>query len=263
MAVLLTIDSVDPAGGSLRLRVLAIPGPQLPADGATLFTSLGAVPAIVVKPNQIDQERPAVDSFDSGDVADYPFDVYRNTIQMVAVKGTDTTLGNVSQRKVLPVHIEGASAAAGVSVAATATLKNGEFIEVHLTIRRTVAVRGWALALMAIYWAIAILAAGATYIVVRGRRAWESRHLAWFSALLFALVSLREPPRAPRRSAPSSTSMRSSSRSASSHYVWLSSWSCISRDPVSGWASERTRARRVITRRTFGLRDRAPGRLRR
>jgi len=45
--------------------------------------------------------------------------------------------------------------------------------------------------MMAIYWALAILAACITYMVVRRRRPMETRLLAWLSAMVFALVALR------------------------------------------------------------------------
>jgi hypothetical protein len=47
------------------------------------------------------------------------------------------------------------------------------------------------LAMMAIYWALALGAAAVTYLVVSGRRPWETRLLAWLGAVVFALISFR------------------------------------------------------------------------
>ena len=152
-----------------------------------MFSSIGSVPSLVVRPNQIDQERTAIISFERGAVSDYPFDSYRVTVDLIALSGTDTSLTKVN-RTVLPLEIEGSSVAAGTIVTATTHTRGDGVLSTTLTVRRSLVSRGWALAMMAIYWALAILAASITYMVVRRRRPMETRLLAWLSAMVFALV---------------------------------------------------------------------------
>jgi hypothetical protein len=190
VALLLTVDSLDATTGGIRARLQAGPGTALPPEGATVFSSIGSVPSLVVRPNQIDQERTAIISFERGAVSDYPFDSYRVTVDLIALSGTDTSLTKVN-RTVLPLEIEGSSVAAGTIVTATTHTRGDGVLSTTLTVRRSLVSRGWALAMMAIYWALAILAASITYMVVRRRRPMETRLLAWLSAMVFALVALR------------------------------------------------------------------------
>jgi hypothetical protein len=189
--LLLTVDSLAAAGGGVQTRLLAVPGTALPAEGATVFNSIGSVPTFVVRPKQIDQERTAFLSFERGAVSDYPFDSYRVSIELVALAGTDTSLAHVATRTVLPIRVQGSSVAAGTIVTATTHVDHQGVLNLTLTVSRSLVSRGWVLAMMAIYWALAILAACITYMVVRRKRPMETRLLAWLSAMVFALVALR------------------------------------------------------------------------
>jgi hypothetical protein len=189
--MLLTVDSLAAAGGGIQARLLAVSGDSIPAEGATVFNSIGSIPTLVVRPKQIDQERTAFLAFQQGAVSDYPFDSYRVTIELVALAGTDTSLADATKRTVLPIRIQGSSVAAGTIVTATSKREPNGSLTVNLTVRRSLVSRGWTLAMMAIYWALAILAACITYMVVRRRRPMETRLLAWLSAMVFALVALR------------------------------------------------------------------------
>ncbi len=191
VGVLLTIDSLEDTAGGVQARLMAVPGSALAAPGATLFSSLGSAPVQVVRPNQIGQERTVSLPFASGQVADYPFDSYRVPVHLIALVGTGTGLAGVTSRKVLPLEIEGTNNAAGTVVVATSRTDRDGVLIVSLSIRRSLASRGWVLAMMAIYWALAILAAAITYLVLRGRRPFETRMLAWLSALVFALIAFR------------------------------------------------------------------------
>ncbi len=189
--LLLTVDSLASAGGGIQARLIAVPGPAIPPEGATVFNSVGSIPTLVIRPNQIDQERTAFLSFERGAVSDYPFDSYRVSIDLVALAGTDTSLGEAAKRKVLPLGVEGSSVAAGTIVTATSKGDSTGTLNLTLAVSRSLVSRGWVLAMMAIYWALAILAATITYMVVRRRRPMETRLLAWLSAMVFALVALR------------------------------------------------------------------------
>jgi cytochrome bd-type quinol oxidase subunit 1 len=189
--LLLTVDSLAAAGGGIQTRLIAVPGEALPAQGATVFNSVGSIPTLVIRPKQIDQERTAFLAFQRGAVSDYPFDSYRVTVELVALAGTDTSLAEATKRTVLPIRIEGSSVAAGTIVTATSKREPNGSLTVNLNVSRSLVSRGWTLAMMAIYWALAILAACITFMVVRRRRPMETRLLAWLSAMVFALVALR------------------------------------------------------------------------
>jgi hypothetical protein len=189
--LLLTVDSLAAAGGGVQARLIAVPGTALPAEGATVFNSIGSIPTLVVRPKQIDQERTAFLTFERGAVSDYPFDSYRVAVDLIALAGTDTSLAQAETRKVLPLRVEGSSVAAGTIVTATTHVDGHGVLGINLTVSRSLVSRGWVLAMMAIYWALAILAACITYMIVRRRRPMETRMLAWLSAMVFALVALR------------------------------------------------------------------------
>jgi hypothetical protein len=186
----LTVDSLAASTGGIQARLQAGPETALPPEGATVFSSIGSAPSLVVRPNQIDQERTVFLSFERGAVSDYPFDSYRVAVDLIALNGTDTSLTTVN-RKVLPLKIEGSSVAAGTIVTATTHTGSDGVLSVTLTVSRSLVSRAWVLAMMAIYWALAILAGTITYMVVRRRRPMETRLLAWLSAMVFALVALR------------------------------------------------------------------------
>ncbi len=186
----LTVDSLAAATGGVQARLQAGPGDALPPEGATVFSSIGSTPSLVVRPNQIDQERTVFLSFERGAVSDYPFDSYRVSVDLIALNGIDTSLTTVN-RKVLPLKIEGSSVAAGTIVTASTHTGSDGVLSITLTVSRSLVSRGWTLAMMAIYWALAILAGSITYMVVRRRRPMETRLLAWLSAMVFALVALR------------------------------------------------------------------------
>ena len=124
-------------------------------------------------------------------MSNYPFDSYRVAVHLTALAGTDTSVSAAKTRRVLPREIEGENTAAGTVVAATTQVDKDKVITVTLTVRRSLVTGGWVLAMMAIYWALAILAAGITYLVLKGRRPMETRLLAWLSALVFALIAFR------------------------------------------------------------------------
>ncbi|MHB1518824.1 MAG: DUF4436 family protein [Acidimicrobiales bacterium] len=191
LEVQMVVDSLQAVSGGIDARLMVIPGDALPPEGATLFTSIGSSPTLVVRPGQLDQERTVFLSFDSGDVVDYPFDAYRTTEQMIAVAGTDTSFAHLTNRHVLPLRIEGTNSAAGSVVTATSSTAPDEVLSVTISVRRTTVSRGWVLAMMAIYWGLALLAASITFLVIRRRRPMETRLLAWLSAMVFALIAFR------------------------------------------------------------------------
>ena len=175
----------------MRVRLLSSPGERLPPDGALLLTSVGQIPSIVVAPNRLSQEQSATVLFQSGDVIDYPFETYKDTIQLLALEGTDPNIPENTTRPRLEIAALTLSNTAGFSIAPSGHVGNDGVTNIDFVIRRSVGTRGWVLAMMAIYWALALGVAAVTALVIRRRRAWETRLLAWLGAVLFALVTFR------------------------------------------------------------------------
>jgi hypothetical protein len=189
--VILTVDSVDATSGSMRMRLLAAPGEHLPPDGALLLTSVGQIPSIVLAPNRLNQEQSATVLFQQGDVVDYPFETYKATVQLLAIQGTDANVPQNTTRTRLEISGVFATNAAGFSITPQSHIGKDGVANVNFVIRRTLGTRGWVLAMMAIYWALALGAAAVTAVVIRRKRMWETRLLAWLGAVLFALVAFR------------------------------------------------------------------------
>jgi len=187
----LTLDSINATTGSAEVRMVAVPGPEIPPEGAVVFSSLAAQPTIVIHPNQLSSEVTAVLSFSQGNVADYPFERYQLPISFVVLSGTDPSLSTEGNRRTLPFDIQGRNDVAGVTVDAThQTTGNGQ-VDVLMHISRTSSIKGWVVAMMGIYWVLALGAAAIAVSVIAGLRPFETRLLAWLSALLFALISFR------------------------------------------------------------------------
>jgi hypothetical protein len=189
--LILTVDSIDATSGSMRMRLLAAPGAHLPPEGALLLTSVGQIPSIVVAPNRLNQEQGATVLFQRGDVVDYPFETYKATVQLLAFQGTDPNIAQNTTRPRVAISGVFATNAAGFSITPQSHIGQDDVASVNFVIRRTLGTRGWVLAMMAIYWALALGVAAVTALVVRRQRMWESRLLAWLGALLFAVVTFR------------------------------------------------------------------------
>jgi len=187
----LTVDSINATTGSAEVRLVAIPGPAIPPEGAVVFSSLAAQPTIVIHPHQLNSEVTAVLSFSEGTVTDYPFEHYQLPVSFVVLSGTDPSLSNEAGRRSLPFGIQGTNDAAGITVTATHETTGDGQLDLLLHLSRTFSTRGWVVAMMAIYWVLALGAAAIAVSVVVGLRPFETRLLAWLSALLFALISFR------------------------------------------------------------------------
>lgn len=191
-AALLTmsVDSVDAALGQLQGRVVLEAGPALPPEGARLFTNVSAVPSVELRPDQLSPETTLKLDADAGDVSAYPFDSYRADLQLVLVQGADATPADIGVRPTLPLTVRGVASAPGFEVADRSAERDGVgTVSVEVTRNRNVV--AWAVAMMVLFWLLALCAVGVTYLVVSGRRDWESRHLAWLGAMIFALAAFR------------------------------------------------------------------------
>lgn len=109
----------------------------------------------------------------------------------LALEGTDPTVSENTTRPTLAINVDGVTNAAGLVVHGAPRAESDGVVSVHYVIRRTLGARGWVLAMMAIYWALTLGAAAVTALVIRRKRMWEGRMLAWLGAMLFALVTFR------------------------------------------------------------------------
>lgn len=191
-AIILTvsIDSIDPASGLMKVRLSAIPGARFPDSGAELFTSLGALPSLSVSNDNITPETSADLPFLAGDIADYPFDRYRAQVEFLVVEGAGSTLVDAVQKPPLPFALVGIDNAAGFSTAGS-TDSEGSVVTFDMATERKDSAVWWASAMMAIYWLLAASVVAVTLAVVLGSRLWETRHLAWLGAMIFALAGFR------------------------------------------------------------------------
>lgn len=190
VGLLLTVDAVEAASGTASVRLQPAADATLPAEGATVFTSIGSLPSLVVKPGVVDKEQTATVPLDSGQITNYPFDRYTLTVEVTVRQGANPSLVGLDQRRALPVSIEGRNAADTFNASATSRTEDG-VARVVITLWRTPVSRAWVVAMMAIMWALALGVAVVTVLIVRRRRAWESRHLAWLGAMMFALITFR------------------------------------------------------------------------
>jgi hypothetical protein len=172
-------------------------GDHIPADGAVVFSSLPSAPVIVVRPGQINPEVTATVPFSSGNLADYPFDTYHAPVTLLVLGGSDTTILNGSTRSRLPYEIIAVSDVAGFTATGTISPASGTTQQTRgakvmgLSLTRTFSTKGWVVAMMAAYWALALVSAAVAIAIVSRRRPFDPRILAFFGALLFALITFR------------------------------------------------------------------------
>jgi Domain of unknown function (DUF4436) len=185
-----TIEAINASSGFASLRLSARQGPAMPKEGVVIFSSLGDAPAIVVRPDQLVADTPAQVPFSSGSVADYPFEKYELTMAFVVFAGTETSLPNTEHATGLPFHLVGVDDAAGIDATASHKVEDQQ-VNFVMTLTRAASTTGWVLAMMAIYWLLALGALAVTLSIVAKLRPFETRQLAWLSALLFALVTFR------------------------------------------------------------------------
>ncbi len=185
----MTVDSIDAPRSTMKVRLHAIPGPKVPDEGVTVFTSIGGAPQLRVGTDKLAPETTTEIEFDRGEVSDYPFDRYHADVIIVAVRGADTKIDDAEHSQQVPVAIQGFVTATGFDVRADA--EGTEAVQVSFDVNRTGGSRGWAVAMMVIYWSLAAAAFAVMVVTLLGERVWETRHLAWLGSMIFALVAFR------------------------------------------------------------------------
>lgn len=188
--LMLTLESIHSTTGTIHVGLDANPGARLPPGGAVVLTSLGSIPALPVPPSGVTREQEATLLFQSGDVSNYPFEDYGITFHLVAFDGTDPAIPAAGRPRVV-LDIVGVSNLANFNTTAQERIEKDGTTTIILQVRRTVGTRGWVLAMMGIYWVVALGAAAMTVLVVTRKRQWETGMLAWLGALIFAFFAFR------------------------------------------------------------------------
>lgn len=189
--VYLATTGFDPARGAVQARVRVDTGPAVPAEGVYLTSDAAGLESVRVRKDQPVPEASVSIDTEAGSIADYPFDRYLATARIKAVQGADTTPATLEAATPAPISVFGAATATGVDITAHGTETGVGEGTITLEVQRSLAVRAWIVAMMAIDWLLAAAAVAVVVAVVLGHRSWESRHLAWLGAMLFALIAFR------------------------------------------------------------------------
>lgn len=190
VSVRLSIDNVDANRGLMTGRLRVAPGPDIPPSGATLLTNLDGVAAVRVRPGDAAVNQLVTLDFTSGSIANYPFDEYATPVRVRVVEGADAAPSDAEAATPLPVKLA-AVATPGLFEFGADVTRPGDALIVDISLQRTRSAFWWAVAMMGLYWLLAAAAIGVTLAVVLGARPWETRHLAWLGAMVFALAAFR------------------------------------------------------------------------
>lgn len=197
VVVRIVIEDVDGTHGTMKVRLIAGPGTaEVPAEGYTVLTEIDGVEPIRVQPDTITSTQADGDlRFDEGNVSGYPFDRYAGSFAIVAVRGSPSTIEDVVAGQVVPVSITMIDGSSGYEVAARVedpfAGTDPFFVDIVYDIDRSTPVVAWASIMMAIYWLLTATIVAVVLAVVLGYREWETRHLAWLAAMIFAFTSFR------------------------------------------------------------------------
>ena len=189
VGVRLTLDTLDATRGVLRVRV-NISSQNLPEEGATLFTDLPGLTAVSLPVDSVSADKVSEVLVDAGDIADYPYDSYSHAFQFLAVPGRNAALPTTVPERVLPLALELVNALPGFSGEARVDDHDGITTMTTELPRQTASVV-WASGMIGIYWLLAICAFAVMLATVLGLRTFETRHLAWLVAMIFAFSAFR------------------------------------------------------------------------
>ncbi len=188
----LALENMDANRGTIKLRLTVHSGSRpVPPQGASLLTSVAGLGPVTLPLSELTAESSTEMLLDMGDLSDYPFDEYEVNLAMALVEGTGITDDtDPTSLHYLPVSLVATSMLSGFDASAEAK-PSAEISEVRFTMQRPVPTVVWAVAMMVIYWLLAIGAAGVVIATVLRLRPFETRHLAWLTALLFAFAAFR------------------------------------------------------------------------
>lgn len=194
IALGITLDSFDPVKGIISVSVQAAADTSaIDGRGITVFTDISGVEQIHLPESNFAAPETGEIRVDSADLVSYPFDEYDIDVTAAAYVGEPTLSLNADPSDLgeqVPIDIQVVSMLgtfrADASVSETAGVPT---VEVDLYRPKTT--RVWASAMMAIYWGLAIAAVAVVVATMAGLLLFETRHLAWLTAMIFAFAAFR------------------------------------------------------------------------
>lgn len=195
--VRIVIEDIDATRGTMKVTVAAVPsGDEVPPEGYSVLTDLEGLDPLRLQADALNAtEGEGEARFASGSVSGYPFDRYDGTISLLAVAGTPNTFADVEGAEIVPISVTVVDSSNGFDLAASVVGSGGTSEEplsqIGYSIDRSRPVLVWASVMMAIYWLLTAAIVAVVLVTILGFREWETRHLAWLAAMLFAFVSFR------------------------------------------------------------------------
>lgn len=195
--VTVVVEEIDAVRGSMKVRVSAVPtgNEPLPAEGLSVLADIEGLEPLRVKDDSltVDEGEGEV-RFDRGSVGAYPFDRYDGTFGLLAVRGSPDTFTDVVDSETVPLSLTVVGSTSGFDIDASAEpigLGVVSLVQVTYSATRTTPVLVWVSIMMAIYWLLTAAVVSVVLVTVLGYREWETRHLAWLAAMIFAFTSFR------------------------------------------------------------------------
>lgn len=191
--VRIVVESIDPSRGTVRLSLEAQgDADRLSPEGTTLITDIPGLAPVVLPRDTFAGPVTAETTVDSGDVSQYPFDSYPLTIVLGAFQNEPGSTAPPSLTDVaVPFTVEVLSTLNGFDAEAGAVTVDNGATSFELTFDRKEATILWAVAMMLIYWLLATSALAVAVAILTGVRPFETRHLAWLTAIIFAFAAFR------------------------------------------------------------------------
>jgi hypothetical protein len=114
---------------------------------------------------------------------------------LLAVEGAPSTITDAFGARSVPLSLTVIESTTGFDLEAGHDDQSGgglaSLVLVTYTATRTPPVLVWASIMMAIYWLLTAAVVAVVLVSVLGYREWETRHLAWLAAMIFAFTSFR------------------------------------------------------------------------
>ena len=196
--VTIVVEAIDAKVGTMRVRVMAeaTGTGDVPADGFSVLGDIEGLEPLRVLPDALTLADGEGDiRFDRGGVGAYPFDRYEGTIGLLAVKGAPDTMTEAFGSDSVPLSLTVIESTTGFDLEARPDDQAGgdlmSLVVVSYTATRTPPVVVWVSIMMAIYWLLTAAVVAVVLVTVLGFREWETRHLAWLAAMIFAFTSFR------------------------------------------------------------------------
>ena len=175
----------------MKIRLGVVPGPKpLPPEGVTVLANFENVAPLRLRPGVVTQEVTAEVPFERGNIEAYPFDEYGMRVRIDVVEGEVGAAARNDAKSVL-FDATAVDSSVGFTVEATDHPDENDPLSVNINVTRTPPIIIWVCVMMAIYWLLAFSVMTVTALVVLSLREWESRHLAWLGAMLFAFATFR------------------------------------------------------------------------